>query len=85
MRGRNFKKVPEMLSTMAFCRLSMADSLMVADSTATTTMIHTCMHQSHPHQQHDVKQPERPEGADVSCSPSHLKDGAYREGERGKE
>ena len=43
MRGRNFRKVPEMLSTMAFCRLSMADSLIVADNTATTTIIHTCM------------------------------------------
>ena len=31
-----------MLSTIAFCRLSIADSLMVAESTATTTMIHTC-------------------------------------------
>ena len=41
MRGRVFRKVPDMLSTMAFCRLSMADSLIVADSTATTTMIHT--------------------------------------------
>ena len=43
IRGKNFRKVPEMLSTIAFCRLSMADSLIVADSTATTTMIHTCM------------------------------------------
>ncbi len=42
MSGRNFRKVPEMLSTIAFCRLSIADSLMVAESTATTTMIHTC-------------------------------------------
>jgi len=82
-RGKNFKKVPEMLSTMAFCRLSMADSLMVADSTATTTIIHTCMHQSLPHQQRAVKQPERPQAAGVSCSPSHSRDGRYAGGMQG--
>lgn len=42
IRGSPFRKEPEILSTIAFCRLSMADSLMVAASTATMTVIHTC-------------------------------------------
>lgn len=42
MSGRPLRNEPEMLSTMAFCRLSIADSLIVADSTATRAVIQIC-------------------------------------------
>lgn len=35
-----------MLSTMAFCRLSMADSLRVVDNIATSVTTHTCARRS---------------------------------------